>query len=445
MSNNLAVGNNSLTTLPQIVRSTRQVKKKRILVHSDAVIATTGFGVVSKHILEALYATGKYEIDQLAINFFGDFYDRDKVPYTLIPAKLKDPGDPYGSKMLLEAISAKNYDYIFIINDTFVVESMVEGIKKIKDAKRVSGKKSFKLVYYYPVDCRFLPQASGMVNLADVAVAYTKFAAESTKEVLPHKPDKVIYHGADIHHYKPLDKEERDHWRRQYLNITSPDTILIMNANRNSIRKDIARSILVFSEFRKKVPKTLLYLHTVPVDGVQGQMIIDLAVPCRELGLNPKTDVVFPLNYSAAKGFPEHILNRLYNTADIFLTTHTGEGFGLSIGDAMAAGVPVVVPDNTVTPELVGEERGYPYKCKERVFIDNSGYRNWGRMEDILETLFKCHEDIKSGAVEKKILAARAFTQKYSWDNVCKDWVKLFAELDARVETEVPQIEAEVI
>ena len=49
--------------------------KKQVLCWSDSPIIQTGFGVVTKYIMKALYNTGKYDIDILAINFYGDFYN----------------------------------------------------------------------------------------------------------------------------------------------------------------------------------------------------------------------------------------------------------------------------------------------------------------------------------------------------------------------------------
>jgi intein/homing endonuclease len=69
-----------------------------------------------------------------------------------------------------------------------------------------------------------------------------------------------------------------------------------------------------------------LYLHTTPVDGG-----INLIQACKDLGLNPTRDVIFPINYSPAQGFPETMLNQLYNCGDLFLTTHLGEGWGLCL------------------------------------------------------------------------------------------------------------------
>ena len=44
-------------------------KKYTLLAWSDSATVGTGFGVISKYILGALHATGRYEIYHLAINF----------------------------------------------------------------------------------------------------------------------------------------------------------------------------------------------------------------------------------------------------------------------------------------------------------------------------------------------------------------------------------------
>lgn len=416
--------------------------KKTILCWSDSVLATTGFGVVSHHILKALYSTGKYEIDQLAINYFGDFYDKNKIPYCLVPARLGDPRDPYGNQMFVDAIKKKDYDFILVINDSFVVHQVSEHMIPLRKAKMDLGRKPFKLVYYYPVDCHLLPGGKGMVEMADRAVAYTNFTKEETIKTFKGKegiPSDVIYHGTDIENFFPLPKKERELHRREMFKIADDNTFLIVNVNRNSLRKNIAQTLLVYKEFKKKVPNSLLYLHTVPKDGgAAGGHVVDLMVPVGELGFELNKDVVFPARYSAAKGYPVQVLNRLYGCGDCFLTTHLGEGWGLVVGNAMAAGVPIVAPNNTSMPELLGcnNERGYLYPCKEMAYADNSGYRPLGRMEDILDKLFECYEDWKerkSGIENKQssiIREARAFTQKYSWNNVCKQWVELFNELE---------------
>lgn len=405
-------------------------KKRKILVWSDCVLATTGFGVVSKYILRALHESGLYEIDQLAINYFGDFYNKNEVPYCISPAKLKDPSDPYGKATFLENVEKNDYDFIFIINDTFVADLIADGLQDIKVRKLSENKKVFKLIYYFPVDCRVLSGVTKLIKMADRAVVYTNFGKQECEKVGVH-PTDVIYHGTDVDSFYPITQIERHRAREQFFKIKDPQKFVIINVNRNTKRKDVPKTIYAFSEFRKLVPNSTLYLHMSLRDSNWNSEVIDLLSCMDHLGLKPGTDIMFPQNFNTVSGFPVQVLNQLYNCGDLYLSTHLGEGWGLCPAEAMAAGVPVVVPDNTVTPEIFGNsERGYVYPCKDLTFIDNSGYRAIGHTEDIVQVMYKAWSDWKSKSPDrdKKIVQAREFTNQYSWKNVTKRWVSLFNE-----------------
>ena len=438
-SNHLNLSNLTANSLALI----QPRQKKKVLVWSDCVMATTGFGTVSKHILSALYKTGQYEIDHLAINHFNDFYDKNKVPYMIVPARLGDPRDPFGSKMFINALQKKDYDIIFIINDTFVVEAVARSIQEIRDIKAQKNRKPFSLVYYYPVDCRLLPEVSTMVRIADRSVAYTQFAKRSSIKA-GITPTDVIYHGTDINSFRPIPSQVRRACREKYIGLTSDDVFVFTNVNRNSMRKDIARSILAFSEFRKRVTENCrMYIHAKVIDGTSSGLEVDLRIPLSELNLDPTKDIIFPNRFIPAKGFEVPVLNQLYNCADAYITTNLGEGFGLTITEAMACGVPVIAPNHTSAPEILGtdlppdEVRGYPVECKELIYVDNSGYRPLVHMEDLLNQMKLAYEDwlaFRRGDSSNRrrqtiINNAQAFVKKYSWENVCKDWIKLFGEL----------------
>lgn len=417
-------------------------KKEKILCWSDCVFTTTGFGTVSQHILEALHKTGGYDIDQLAINYFGDFFDKEKYPYGISPAKLKDPNDPYGNVMLIEALKEHEYDYLLIINDLYVTQAASKHISPLRRAKMDVGRKPYRVIYYYPVDCQVIPQVSGMITAADRAVAYTHFAACETQKTLGvdcKKPTDIIYHGTDVKAFFPLAEQEKQTLRKKMFpsEHVNADTFIIANVNRNSPRKALATTIRAFYEFRKRVPNSILYLHALAKDSGAGSFPVDLNIAIQQLGLQIGKDIFFPQGYSTSHGYPIEVMNKVYNVADIYISTHLGEGWGLTETEAMAAGVPVIVPNNTSTPEIVGEdgERGYVYPCKEIVYADNSGYRPAGRLDDIVGKLYEAYTDWRAGKRgeankrSKLIISAREFTEKYSWDNVTKRWVELFADL----------------
>ena len=406
--------------------------KKKILCWSDAVFSATGFSTVARNILQTLHSTGLYEIDQLAINYTGSFYDREQFPYNIVSAKLEDPTDPYGQQMFANTLLAKEYDIVLIINDPFVVQKIAEKIGDIRKTKQSVNHHDFDLVYYFPVDCRLWKGMSTMIEVADLAVPYTNFAVKKAKEI-GLSVSEPIYHGTEIKNFYPLLKEERKALRRQWFHIEDDNTFLLINVNRNTIRKDISKTILAFSEFHKEVPNSVLYLHTAMVDSAAPGTMLDLKPCIFDLGLNPKKDIIFPTKFNPAKGFPVNILNQLYNAANAYITTSLGEGWGLNQVDAMCAGIPVIAPNNTSSPEIFGEksERGYLYECKEQVYLESSGYRPVGRLEDIIGVLNNCYQDWKFQSREhlKKIQDARSWAMEHSWEDIGKQWIKLFSEL----------------
>lgn len=410
--------------------------KKQVLVWSDCVFASTGFGTVANQVCKALYSTGRYEIDQLAINFTGTFYDKKEYPYNILSSRLGDPQDLYGNQMFIDALQKKNYDYVLIINDTFVVEELAKKMNELVSWKVQKGYKVPNLVYYFPVDCRVLPQYTTMIKESDCAVAYTQFGADMA-EAVGCKVHKIIYHGAEVDFFTPMSTMERAIARKRYLNA-SDDTFVIVNVNRNTVRKDLAQTIYVFSEFKKNVPNSVLYLHAKIEDYAGGRASVNLAVVVEELGLDIHKDVLFPSNFNPGTGFPKPILRELYNCGDVFLTTHLGEGWGLTLTEAMACGVPVIAPTNTSMPEIIGTDRGYLYPCEEMVYVDNSGLRPRGRAEDILLTLNLAYkewlEDKKglNNLRKNTIARARQFTIENSWTNIGKKWIKLFDELPVK-------------
>lgn len=423
------------------------IKKKKILCYSDYLFATLGFGVVSKHILSGLYNTGKYEIDQLAINYFID--PNIKSPINIIPARFDNPNDPYGKETFIRLLRQKTYDAVLIINDTFVVEELITRYK----LDELKLNKEFKLVYYYPIDCHALNSCVSMIKLADRSVAYTQFAYDETLKVVNTNPTDVIYHGTNIKSYYPLTKDKRKELRLKYFKIKDDDTFLFISINRNSLRKNIAQTIYAFNEFKKEVPNSLLYLHCQPVDG-QANYMLDLKIAMDELGLSIEKDVIFPVNYNTVNGFPEHILNEIVNCGNCCMTTNLGEGFGLFWNIASAAGIPMLVPDNTVHKELIIDRyAGYSYPCKEPLFIENSGYRFMGRIEDIVNSMLEVYQDWKIKGLNREIIINNGldYAKEFTWDNVNKQWVKLFDDIltidnnAPIINKDIPIIQGEVL
>jgi glycosyltransferase involved in cell wall biosynthesis len=410
------------------------MSKIKLLAWSDSASVSTGFGVVSRHVLTGLQNTGKYSIHHLAINHDGRFDDR--WPWQQQPAKLMEPNDPYGNKMLLRTLMKEDYDILWILNDNYVTTEVSKAFNDLRERKKKAGKKMPLVVYYYPVDCQVIKEGAGMVEQADICVAYTNHGRAESLKTLPHIEKKLyqIPHGVDTKNFRPLPPNRQAALKRKYFNCDA-DTYAIINVNRNSARKQIPYTLLAFKEFRKHVPNSILYLHTAAHD--QGG---DLLLATRDLGFNTTKDVIYPVNYTPGNGVPDEILNEMLNASDMFFSTHLGEGWGLTITEAMATGLPVVIPNNTCMPQLVGdnEERGYMYECKDTIWIDNSGYRPKGNLDDIVEKMLEAY-NAGSKYENQKTKKAILWCKEHDWRKIAEQWIELFKNLEG-MEPGKPQI-----
>jgi glycosyltransferase involved in cell wall biosynthesis len=408
---------------------------RKILAWSDSASTSTGFGIVSKNILSYLYKTGKYEIHQLAINYPARFKLVDNIPWLQISAKSLDPEDPYGKILFLRSIAEGDYDIVWIMNDTYVVYDVVSDLKKIFDKRRAAGKKIPKVVYYYPVDCCIHKKAGSMIDFADAAVCYNDFGRQETLKEMSEMDGRLqqIPHGVDTQVFYPFSYELQQRLKEKFLGGAA-HKFAFLNVNRNSDRKQLARCIYAFSEFHKQVPNSVLMLHTQPVDKNMNRTI-DLIPVVKQLNLSLEQDVLFPPNYEPSRAYPESIMNELYNAADCFITTHCGEGWGVSVHESLSAGTPVIAPKNSAMPQMLGDcsERGYLYEMKDFIYIDNSALRPIGYTEDVVLEMFKV---FRAGPkhLNPKVRLARQWAEEYDWRNICPQWDSLFEELINRRE-----------
>ncbi len=105
-------------------------------------------------------------------------------------------------------------------------------------------------------------------------------------------------------------------------------------------------------------------------------------------------------------------LSEIYNMADMFLSFSYEESFGKVTAEALSCGVPVVVPDTTANPELVGENCGYVFKSF-----------------DTNEVLYYI-EKIKQDKKEKYSASARKFAEdSFDKDENLEEYSDLFEQI----------------
>ena len=401
-----------------------ELPKIKVLAYCDSPTCATGFGTVSRNIFEGLQATGRYQVDILGINYWGDPHN---FPYRIWPTGTNAEKDPYGRKKICNMIPQMEYDILFFLQDTFIMDFLPELLPFLKQ----NGKK-FKSICYFPIDGVPKEQWIKNVSVVDYPVAYSEFGRDAAMAAYSECPElDVIPHGVNIVDYTPLPKEQVEEFRGRYFGQHA-DKFIFMNLNRNQQRKDIPRTIQAFVEFRKEVPESLLYLHMAQKD--QGW---DLPEVLKAYGLNTAEDVIFPQNFGPNQGYPRQIVNMLYNCVDAVVSTTLGEGWGLSWSEAMATKTPIVMPRNTALTEAISEDRGYLVNSGTNPSLltilphDNEVIRPLVDVDDMVKQMLAIHNDYDA-AMERAEAAYKWVTTELAWGAsgpIVDRWIKIFDKM----------------
>jgi glycosyltransferase involved in cell wall biosynthesis len=395
-------------------------KRIKVLAYCDSPTVATGFATVSRNILMGLHNSGRYEVTILGINYWGQPH---QLPFPIYPTGLNADKDPYGRAWAHEMMLKQEYDILFTLQDSFILDFMS---KTVDDIRAKNPK--IKWINYFPVDG--IPKKPWIeaMSKADYMFTYTEWGKKQCIDVMPTLEGKIkcLPHGVNTKDFFPLPKNDAESFRRMYFGKLS-DKFIVTSVNRNQQRKDLPRLMKAFKEFKNQRQNSLLYMHCAVKD--HGWELIEVS---KALGLKVNEDICFPHEFGPNQGYPVDVVNKIYNTSDCVVSTTLGEGWGLAQVEAMACCKPIISPDNTSCTEIIGEDRGVLIRSgwDRNAFTilphDNEVLRPLSHVDDLTEALVKLHDD-KDLRQRLAINGYKWVTSNLRWDkHITPKWVDVF-------------------
>ena len=242
---------------------------------------------------------------------------------------------PYGVDIVGAHAKQHNADIVISLIDAWVLRpDMMPGVKWVP---------------WFPVDAQPAPPPV----IDKVAQAYRRIVFSKFGEQMVHDAGLDCYyvpHGVDTNVYKPVDMAEA----RERAGLPKDAFIVgMVAANKgNPSRKAFHQQIAAFAKFHRRHTDAVLYIHSCTAQNGENDGV-NLVNLCRGEGLEIGKDVFFPDQYGyAIGGYSEEAVNLLYNSFNTLSSVTMGEGFGVPIIEAQAAGCPVIVGDWTAMGEL---------------------------------------------------------------------------------------------
>ena len=178
-------------------------------------------------------------------------------------------------------------------------------------------------------------------DYVDVYVVPSNFTKYSEEAKIGSKKIVVIHHGVDMELFNPnIPREEA----RRKLGIPYNVKVILWN-DRISPEKDLECFIKAMEHVLREMKEAYVY--------IKGRAVVKdyydkVKEPLKKL--KETTKVKIHIGW-----IPHSKVPLLYRAADVFVRTSKHENFGLGAIEAMACGTPVVAPNATTFPEIIGD------------------------------------------------------------------------------------------
>lgn len=279
--------------------------------------------------------------------------------------------------------------------------------------------------HYVPIEGVGLPPSWAGLWKIIRPVAMSHFGAREIARITGVLPP-VVYHGVNTEAFWPVTgahpitvgdlvmKTKRD--CRKQLGLDESMTWLF-RADRLMPRKNYAALLRSIAPVLRRNSKVGLLIHCRTHD--EGGNLHDQRSKFPDVA----DRIVFSGFHDTYGGAPRGLLAALYNSADIYVST-SAEGFGLTIAEAIACGVPAVGIDYSAVPEVIG-----PAGIRVPAFpIDNPYDHFWATPDEV--QFGNAVEHLVRNVTERKRLGSlgpQHIRSTFSWAQAAQQFSSLVA------------------
>jgi glycosyltransferase involved in cell wall biosynthesis len=324
-------------------------------------------------------------------------------------------------------------DACFLLGDYY-------GMREMVGAAGLDAFRSLPSFHYVPIEGHDLPPLWNDLWSVVKPIAMTKFGREQIEKVTGERPP-LVYHGVDSETFHPVSvsdpivlteikdgKEEKitlsSKAACKYFLTGNPSVTLVLRTDRNMPRKGYPALIRAMAPVLRARPNVVLGLHCRQWD--QGGYLPDT--------ISKYPDIASRVFLPDLGPVPRDVLAVMYNAADVYAST-SAEGFGLTIAEAVACGVPAVGIDYSAVPEVIGPAGTVVPVGR---FLDNEYAHHWALPDEaefgkaVAYLIDHPHRRIELGAQGPKHVRTN-----FRWDVAAERFVAIAQEALERPNTPV--------
>lgn len=280
---------------------------------------------------------------------------------------------------------------------------------------------------YVPVDKDPLPPMVGeKLKFAYKIISFSKFG----HKVLENSGfySNLILEGTDTEIFRPMDRV----MCRTELKI--PQNVFIFGmvaANKeNPPRKGFQEAIQAFKLFQDKHPEACLLIHTQQ-PGPGGFPIMEFA---KHIGVNMR-GMLYLEPYRAIYGSDSKVVAKEMNAINVLLHPSQTEGFGLTVIEAAACGIPAIVTNTTSMPEMIIDGvTGEICKADVRRFTNDLSWVEAADIDDLYQKMETIYQKVTSEPAKVAVACRQHIINNYDINTQYKElWLPYLERLQSRI------------